>query len=396
MAKVSTDKAKIEEILSRGVVEVIEAAHLRKRMLAGEKLRIKFGIDPTSPHIHLGHTVPLLKLRAFQELGHQAVLIIGDATAMIGDPSGRSEERQQLSKEEVAKNKKTYLEQAAKVLDMEKVEVHHNGEWFFPMSAKDFLELTSLVTVQQVLQREDFKKRVDDPDHPLSALEISYPIMQGYDSVQIKADVEIGGQDQLLNLLMGRRLQRKLGQSEQDVLTVELIEGTDGARKMSKSFGNAIALEDKPNEMFGRVMSITDELIVRYFELLTPMSLEQVSDIEKQLQKDTNPRDLKIQLAKIIVSQYYDESAAEKAEEHFVNTFSKKEIPDDIPELAPKKNNIVEVLVESGLCSSKSDVRRTIDGGGVRINDEKVEAYETEVKTGDVVQKGKRHFVKIK
>lgn len=231
MAKVSTDKAKIEELLTRGVVEVIEQDHLRKQLLAGKKLRVKFGIDPTSPHMHLGHTVPLLKLREFQDLGHQAVLIIGDATAMIGDPSGRTETRQKLTKEEVQKNKKTYLEQAAKVLDMEHVEVHHNGEWFFPMSAKDFLELTSLVTVQQVLQREDFKKRVDDSEHPLSAIELSYPIMQGYDSVQVKADVEVGGQDQLLNLLMGRRLQRKFDQPEQDVLTVELIEGTDGVRK---------------------------------------------------------------------------------------------------------------------------------------------------------------------
>src|SRR3989338_10022785 len=234
--KVNVDPRAVDEILSRGTVEIILKDHLRERMLSGEVLRVKFGIDPTSPHMHLGHTVPLRKLRQFQDLGHQAVLIIGDFTAMIGDPTGRSEERNRLSKKEVRKNQKTYLKQAGKILDLKKLEVRHNGEWFFKMPSQEFFELSSMVTIQQIMQREDFRKRVDDPDHPLSTIEILYPVMQGYDSVMVKADVEIGGVDQTLNLHMGRRIQRRSGIPEQDIVTVPIIEGTDGERKMSKSF----------------------------------------------------------------------------------------------------------------------------------------------------------------
>ncbi len=330
--KVNTDLAAINEVLTRGVVDCIEIEHLRKVMLAGKRLRVKFGIDPTSPHMHLGHTVPLRKLRQFQDLGHQAVLIIGDATAMIGDPTGRSETRKRLSRKEIDANKKTYVEQAAKILDIKKTEIKHNGKWFDKMSAAEFLGLTSLVTVQQVLQREDFKKRIDDPEHPLSAIELTYPVMQGYDSVMVKADLEIGGHDQLLNVLMGRRIQRKFDLPEQDVLTVPLVAGTDGDRKMSKSFGNAIFLEAEPQDMFGQVMSIPDSHILPYFTLLTNISLDEIEGMKLQMSAGTNPRDLKLRLAKEIVNIFHGEKASQKAHDLFVALIQNKEIPSEMPE----------------------------------------------------------------
>jgi tyrosyl-tRNA synthetase len=394
--KVSIDEEKIEELLTRGVSETIVAEHLREQLLSGKQLRIKFGIDPTSPHMHLGHTVPLRKLRQFQDLGHHAVLIIGDGTAMIGDPSGRKEARQKLSRKEIDENKKTYIKQAGKILNLETLEIRHNGEWFFPMSAIEYLELTSLVSATQLLQREDFAERISDEENPLNALELSYPIMQGYDSVMVKADIELGGHDQKLNLLMGRKIQRKFDLEEQDILTVPLIEGTDGERKMSKSFGNSIALEDLPDDMFGKIMTVPDEMITRYFTLLTDLSMEEIKKIEKQMEAGGNPRDAKAHLGWELVRMYHSLEAADAAREAFDALFKEKQLPDNIPEYKiDGPTAIVDVLVDSGLAKSKSDARRLIDGGGVKVDETVVADYEQEVSTGALIQKGKRHFVKV-
>lgn len=397
--KVNTDLAAINEVLTRGVVDCIEIEHLRKVMLAGKRLRVKFGIDPTSPHMHLGHTVPLRKLRQFQDLGHQAVLIIGDATAMIGDPTGRSETRKRLSRKEIDANKKTYVEQAAKILDIKKTEIKHNGKWFDKMSAAEFLGLTSLVTVQQVLQREDFKKRIDDPEHPLSAIELTYPVMQGYDSVMVKADLEIGGHDQLLNVLMGRRIQRKFDLPEQDVLTVPLVAGTDGDRKMSKSFGNAIFLEAEPQDMFGQVMSIPDSHILPYFTLLTNISLDEIEGMKLQMSAGTNPRDLKLRLAKEIVNIFHGEKASQKAHDLFVALIQNKEIPSEMPEhRVAQGKTLIDILVDTELASSRTEARRLIEQGSVRFVDSQL-AVEGEMSVYQglplVLQKGKRHFVRL-
>lgn len=386
---------KIEELLTRAVDEVIVEDHLRKELTSGKKLRIKFGIDPTSPDLHLGHTVPLRKLRAFQELGHQAVLIIGDFTATIGDPSGRSEQRKQLSREEVRKNLKTYLTQAKKVLDLGKVEIHYNSEWFGKEGLMQFYELTSKVTIQRAMERDDFQKRLAD-NKDVSTLEILYPLFQGYDSVKVKADVEIGGKDQKFNLLMGRRVQRGYDMKEQDIMTVPLIEGTDGVRKMSKSFGNYIGLTEKPELMYGKIMSIQDNLIIKYFELLTAVSGDEIKKMEKDLKSGTNPRDLKMRLAREIVKMYHSEKAAKKAEDNFVSTFSKGEMPEEIKEVKVKSKNILDVLVETGLCSSKSDARRNVEQGGVSVDGNVVKDLSFELHSGVIIKKGKRHFVRIK
>lgn len=399
MQKVITDPQAVEEVLTRGVVDCIEIEHLRKRMLAGKRLRIKFGIDPTSPHMHLGHTVPLRKLRQFQDLGHQAVLIIGDATAMIGDPTGRSETRKQLSRKEIDKNKKTYVKQAAKILNIKDVEIRHNGDWFDKMKAAEFLGLTSLVTLQQILQRDDFRKRVDDPEHPLSAIELTYPIMQGYDSVMVKADLELGGHDQLLNLLMGRRLQRKFDMPEQDVLTVPLIEGTDGSRKMSKSFENAIFLEADPQDMFGQVMSVPDTHILPYFMLLTGLPMSDIAGMEIQLRAGTNPRDLKVKLATEIVSAFHGPKAAKKAAEVFAAIFQNKEKPQDMADFqVASPMNILDVLVATKLAASRGEGKQLIAGGGVKIEDMVVTDLGLTIGPAmlpAVLQKGKRFFVRL-
>jgi len=386
---------KIEELLTRGVDEIIVEEHLRKELASGKKLRIKFGIDPTAPDLHLGHTVPLRKLRTFQELGHQAVLIIGDFTATIGDPSGRSEQRKQLSKKEVKKNLKTYLTQAKKVLDLDRVEIHYNSEWFAKEGLMKFYELTSKVTIQRAIERDDFQKRLAE-NKDVSTLEILYPLFQGYDSVKVRADVEIGGKDQKFNLLMGRRVQRGYNIKEQDIMTVWLIEGTDGTRKMSKSFGNYIGLTEKPELMFGKVMSIPDSLIIKYFQALTDVSGDEIKKMEKDLNIGVNPRDLKMRLAREIVTMYHSELVAKKAEENFIKTFSKGEVPEDIKEIKVKSKNIIDVLVESGLCSSKSDARRNLEQGGVSVDSEVIKDLNFEVKSGAVIKKGKRHFVRVK
>lgn len=397
---VSTDPKKIQELLSRGVEEVIVKDHLERQLLSGKQLRVKFGIDPTSPHMHLGHTVPLRKLRQFQDAGHQAVLIIGDATAMIGDPTGRTEARKKLTREDINANQKTYIEQAGKILDLDKLEIRHNSEWFDEMGVAGFLELTSLVTVQQLLQREDFQLRVDDPVNPLSALEMAYPVMQGYDSVMVKADVELGGYDQKLNLLMGRRMQRRFEMEEQDILTVPLLLGTDGTRKMSKSFGNSIFLQDAPEDMFAKTMSIPDTLIANYFTLLTDVSSDEITQLSKAIGgEEVNPRDVKARLAREVVNVYYGSGEAQKASDRFDQLFQKKEIPNDVPEVQVKgEKKISDLLVEIKIAKSKSDARRLIEGGGVKVDGEVVKDTEMVVSPtagGVLVQKGKRFFVRV-
>ncbi len=391
----SNKDKQVLELLSRGVDEIIELESLKEKLLSGKQLRVKFGIDPTGSALHLGHAVPLRKLKQFQDLGHQVILLIGDFTATIGDPSGRNETRPMLKTEDIQENMKTYVEQAAKILDIEKVEIRYNGEWYKESTGLLFMELTSKVTVARILERDDFKKRLKEGSD-IQMQEIMYPLMQGYDSVMLKSDVELGGRDQKFNLLMGRKLQKKYDQPEQDVVGMPLLVGTDGEKKMSKSYGNYIGLTDTPNDMFGKVMSIPDTLILPYFELTTDVPTEQILEYRRELGEGVNPFKIKIVLAQEIVRLYHGEEAAKSAQEYFHTTFQKKEIPAEIPEITPAAYDIITVLTQGKLVKSKSEARQVVAQGGVKINDQKVEAIDAIVKSGDVVQKGSRFFVKVK
>ena len=381
-----TNTGQTDTILNRGVEEIIEKDHLIELLSSGKKLRVKFGIDPTAPDIHLGHTVPLRKLRQFQEAGHQIVLIIGDFTGMIGDPSGRSEERKPLTEKDIKTNLKRYLEQAGKVLDIKKVEVHYNSEWHKKEGLAAMLEMARAVSFQQVIKRADFQKRID-AEQDITLIEMLYPLLQGYDSVKIKADVEVGGTDQKFNLLMGRRVQRHFKQPEQDIITVPLIEGTDGVKKMSKSYGNYIGVTENPNDMFGKIMSIPDPLINKYFELLTDI------DAPKG-----NPYRSKMLLAETIVGMYHSPAIAKKAKENWIKTFSKKETPEDAKELKVKKEiNLLNLLLASGV-ESKSEARRLIQQKAIKIDDVTKENTEEtlKLKGGEILKVGKHRFFKIK
>ena len=381
-----TNTGQTDTILNRGVEEIIEKDHLIELLSSGKKLRVKFGIDPTAPDIHLGHTVPLRKLRQFQEAGHQIVLIIGDFTGMIGDPSGRSEERKPLTEKDIKTNLKRYLEQAGKVLDIKKVEVHYNSEWHKKNGLAAMLEMARAVSFQQVIKRADFQKRID-AEQDITLIEMLYPLLQGYDSVKIKADVEVGGTDQKFNLLMGRRVQRHFKQPEQDIITVPLIEGTDGVKKMSKSYGNYIGVTENPNDMFGKIMSIPDPLINKYFELLTDI------DAPKG-----NPYRSKMLLAETIVGMYHSPAIAKKAKENWIKTFSKKETPEDAKELKVKKEiNLLNLLLASGV-ESKSEARRLIQQKAIKIDDVTKENTEEtlKLKGGEILKVGKHRFFKIK
>src|SRR3989339_2171129 len=393
---VNTDSQKINELLTRGVEEIIIKESLEEKLKSGKKLRIKFGIDPTGSNLHLGHAVPLRKLREFQEMGHQVILLIGDYTAMVGDPTGRNETRPLLTEKEVKKNMKTYKTQAGKVLDMKRVELRKNSEWYGKRNVMElFMELTGKITVARVLDRDDFQKRMKE-GHDIQMQEILYPLMQGYDSVELKADVEIGGTDQKFNMLMGRKLQKRYDQPEQNVMTISLLEGIDGQKKMSKSYGNYIGLLDSAAEMFGKAMSVPDELIIKYFELATDIPPENIVANRTRLANGENPRDLKMELAAAIVKIYHGEKAAALARENFINTFSKKETPDEMPEVKAAGLTVADALVAAKLVSSKSDASRKVEQGGVKINEKVVHDAQVNVKAGDVVQKGKRFFVKIK
>lgn len=392
------DEQKIKEILERGVEDVIVKEHLEAALRSGKKLRVKFGIDPTSPDLHLGHAVVLRKLKALQELGHTIVLIIGDFTATIGDPSGKSKTRPPLTAEDVGKNMRDYLDHAGKIIDIKKAEVRYNSEWLEKLGGARMLELLSLVSVNQILERDDFAKRLRE-QQSIRMHELLYPVIQAYDSVMVQADLECGGTDQMFNMLMGRTLMERMGKAPQDVLMVPIIEGTDGKEKMSKSLGNYIGISDVPQDMFGKVMSVPDNLILKYFWLCANVSQDELDDYHKRIEKGANPRDIKIELGKKIVALYHSQVAAEEAAAEFEKVFSKKELPEDMPTHTLSKNPITlpELLVEAKLSTSKSDAKRLVEQGGVEIAGAVEKDWRKEItfKEGEVVQAGKRKFVKI-
>lgn len=378
-------------IIRRGAVEVISEEELRNKLAQSVKLKrplkIKAGFDPTAPDLHLGHTVLLRKLRQFQDLGHEVYFLIGDFTGQIGDPSGRSEIRKQLSKEEVAKNAQTYKQQVAKILDIHKLKIVFNSKWFERMSGVEMLKLTTHTTVSQMLAREDFKKRFTSGEN-ISLLEFIYPLMQGYDSVMLEADVEIGGTDQIFNLLVGRQFQKDFSQPQQVVLTMPLLEGTDGIQKMSKSYGNYIGINEPPGEIFGKIMSISDELMLKYYELLTDEDMAKV--------KLLHPKEAKVNLAKIIITQYHGAPAAEREAGEFARVFSQKELPADMPVFKTDgKKNILIILTESNLVSSGNEARRLIKQGAISFENEKVDKESFIPQKSGILKAGSRRFLKI-
>ena len=376
--------------IKRGTTDIISDEELKKKLAQKRPLRVKLGVDPTAPDLHLGHTVLLNKLKAFQELGHHIVFIVGDLTARIGDPSGRSETRQMMGEEEIKKNAKTYQEQLFKILDKSKLEVVYNSDWLFPLGLDGLLDLAGKYTVARMLERDDFEKRYKN-DIPISIVEFLYPLLQAYDSVAVKADIELGGSDQKFNLLLGREIQRDFGQEPQVIITMPLLEGTDGVRKMSKSYGNYIALNDTPKDMFGKIMSISDGLMLRYYELLTDHDLAGV--------KAMHPREAKAALAEEITARYHGKEAAKNASCEFDNIFCKKQNPDEIEECVVDVKNIklADLLVKAELAPSKKEARRLIEQGGIRIDGEKVVTDSDITLTKEcVIQAGKRKFKKIK
>lgn len=386
------DEQKVEEALTRGVDEVIEAEHLRKALNSEKKLRIKFGIDPTGSVLHLGHSVCLLKLKELQYMGHQIIFLIGDFTARIGDPTGRTSKREPLSEKQIKENMKSYKKQAGLILNLRKVEVRYNSDWWDKMNLKEMMQLTTKVTYSQVSAREDFKKRLAE-DKDFTVEEFLYPVLQGYDSIALKADVEIGGTDQKFNMLMGRRIQKRYGQEPQDVITMPILEGLDGKEKMSKSLDNYIAITEDPSEIYGKVMSLPDFLISRFFELCTRVSLPEIEEIKKM----PNPRDQKVRLAKEIVKMYHGEKEAEKAEQEFNKVFRDKELPSDIESFdffLPK--DIVFILVNTKIASSKKEAWRLVRQGAVKFNDEIIKEPTKMIVDEGIVQVGPRRFAKIK
>ncbi len=379
------------EVIKRGAVGIISEEELRKKLEQSIKtrrpLKIKAGFDPTAPDLHLGHTVLLRKLRQFQDLGHEVYFLIGDFTGQIGDPSGRSETRKQLTKEEVAKNAQTYKKQVAKILDIKKLKIVFNSRWFKGMSAVEMLRLSTHLSVSQMLNRDDFKKRYTSGES-ISILEFMYPLMQGYDSVVLKADIELGGTDQIFNLLVGRQFQKDFNQPEQVVITMPLLEGTDGLQKMSKSFNNYIGINEPAKDIFGKIMSISDKLMLKYYELLTDEDLAKA--------KEAHPRDAKVNLAKIIITQYHSAQAAQKEAEEFTRVFSQKEIPQDMPEYKTDgKKNIVVILTETKLAASGNEARRLIKQGAVSFNNIKVDQEDFILKEAGILKAGSRRFLRI-
>ncbi|WP_419742101.1 tyrosine--tRNA ligase [Paraclostridium dentum] len=394
------------KIIKKGAAEIISEEDVVKKLEKSAKenkpLTIKLGLDPSAPDIHLGHTVVLRKMKAFQDLGHQVVIIIGDATGMIGDPTGKSAVRKQLSHEQVLENARTYQEQIFKILDREKTIVKFNSEWLQTMNFMDVANLASKYTVARMLERDDFKKRFAS-NQSISIHEFFYPLMQGYDSVAIKADIEMGGTDQKFNILMGRTLQKEYDQEPQIALLMPIIEGTDGVKKMSKSLGNYIGISEAPNDMYGKTMSIPDELIIRYFELVTDEHPDSIEAMKSDIEQDkVNPRDLKMKLAKEVVKLYHGEEKALEAEQYFKSVFQKKNIPDDIAEMEVSIEEceeglffIPKIVTGLKLSPSTSEARRLLKQGGIKLNGEKVENDKIALQTGDIIQVGKRKFAKI-
>ncbi|MFI2857591.1 tyrosine--tRNA ligase [Paenibacillus sp. JSM ZJ436] len=397
------------DVIARGAVEIVPEEDMKQKVMRSvvnnEPLRIKLGMDPSAPDLHLGHTVVLQKLRQFQELGHEVQLIIGDFTGRIGDPTGKSETRKQLTEEDVIRNAETYQKQIYKVLLPELTKVFFNSHWLGRMSFGDVVELSSKVTVARMLERDDFEKRYHS-GQPISIHEFFYPLMQGMDSVELKSDVELGGTDQKFNLLMGRTLQKEYGVEQQAILTLPLIEGLDGVQKMSKSLGNYIGIDEEPNEMYGKSMSIPDELMLKYYSLATDISNEELTALTEGLEKGTvHPRDAKMQLGHTFVRMYHGQDAAHAAQQHFVTVFQQRALPEDIEEFAIPSEELVDgeirlirLLTLVGFAASNGEAKRSIQQGAVKWNEEKQSDFNGSIKPadGDILQVGKRKFAKLK
>lgn len=387
-----------ENIIGRGVIEIISEQGLKDKLASGKKLRIKFGADPSRPDLHLGHAVTLWQLKKFQDAGHTVIFLIGDYTAMVGDPSGKNKTRPVLSESEIQENAKTYLEQVGKILDVDKIELRRNSEWFKKLTMNDLIALGAKFSVAGIIERDDFEKRLK-AGQEISMHELFYPMMQAYDSLALNADIEIGGTDQRFNFLAGRELQKKEGQSPQEVIMTELLVGLDGKEKMSKSLNNYVGIAEAPAEQFGKIMSIRDDMIIKYFKLCTKASDQQIDEYQKQLIDGVNPRDIKIKLAEEIVTMYHGAGLAEQAKESFVKQFSNKELPEEMEELELSGNfDPVLLLVNLGAASSNSEARRLVEQGAVKIDGAKIvdDKATIAVCAGMVIQVGKRRFWRIK
>jgi len=384
--------------LKRGVVDIVSEEELIAKLKRARPLRVKVGFDPTAPDIHLGHTVVLQKMRQFQDAGHEVICLIGDFTGMIGDPSGRSSTRPPLTRAEVLENAKTYQEQVKKILDPDKTIMRFNSEWMDGMVVSDFIKLTSVQTVARMLERDDFKKRFQ-AQHPISIHEFLYPFIQGYDSVALEADIELGGTDQIFNLLMGREVQKAYGQVPQVIMTLPLLEGTDGIQKMSKSYNNYIGVDDEPTDMYGKVMSITDELMWKYYELLSSLTIPQIEEMKKTSVAGTlHPMDAKMKLAFEIVERYHGKDKATSAQESFVKVFKSRELPDEMPSISVElaKPWICAVLKEAGLTTGTSEAKRLVSQGAVHLNDDKITDTDYVLPKGSyIIKVGKRRFARV-
>lgn len=396
------------QVISRGVVEIVPEDELRQKVMksvvSGKPLNVKLGLDPSAPDIHVGHTVVMQKLRQFQQLGHQVQLLIGDFTGRIGDPTGKSETRKQLTEEDVLRNAETYKQQIFKILDPEKTKVVFNSEWLAPMTFEDVVKLAAKVTVARMLERDDFTKRYQG-GLPISIHEFFYPLMQGMDSVALHSDIELGGTDQKFNLLMGRTLQKEYDQEQQVAIMTPIIEGLDGVQKMSKSLGNYIGIDEEPNEIYGKSMSVPDELMLKYYTLATDLTLEELKELEKGIEGGTvHPRDAKMKLAYTFVRMFHGVDAAEAAQEHFITVFQQRALPDDIEEieipaaeLQDGSVKLIRLLTLIHFAASNGEARRSIQQGAVKINGEKLDDVNAEIRLsdGDVIQVGKRKFAKL-
>lgn len=390
------------KIIKKGVDKIVNEEELMNKLERAsrnnESLTIKLGLDPSAPDIHLGHAVVLRKIKQMQDLGHNAVIVIGDFTGKIGDPTGKAKGRKALSEEEVQRNAKTYKEQIFKILDVDKTEVRFNSEWLGKITFDKVIELASTITVARMLERDDFQNRYKN-NIPIGVHEFFYPLMQAYDSVELKADIELGGTDQTFNILMGRTLQKYMGQESQIAMFMPILEGLDGVEKMSKSLGNYIGVNEPANIMFKKVMEIPDSLIIKYFELATDVHPDEIDRIKKDLDRGKNPRDIKFELSKIITALYHSELEVKEAIEFYDLAFRKKDIPDNIPEIESESNilmDLIPILVQNNIISSKSEFKRLIAQGGVRVNQEKLNDIDFKLSDNDVIKIGKKKFIRVK